>query len=138
MFKVRGEENPADLFTKHLVCQDRIKSLLQLFGCEYRGGRAATAPKARLDAGTSKGELLRLEALGVNLVEHDGRLFPTTEWEGERVVEALPARPELLPHQHEDLIDRFPRAHACAELLDADPASHDGLEARGLQRGKNP
>ncbi len=136
LFKVRGEENLADLFTKHLVCQDRIKSLLQLFGCAYRGGRAATAPKVRVDAGTSKGELLRLEALGVHLVEHDGRMFPTVEWDGEQVVEALPARPELLPHQHDDLEERFPKARACDALLDDDPPSHDGLEARGIQLGK--
>ncbi len=84
LYKVRGEENPADLFTKHLVCRDRIQSLLRLFGCSYRDGRAATAPRVRADAGTSKGELLRLEAAGVDLIEHDGRQFPTVECDGER------------------------------------------------------
>jgi histone deacetylase 1/2 len=65
LYKVRGEENPADLFTKHLTCQDRINSLLRLFGCSRRDGRAAVAPKIRMDAGTGKGELLKLEAAGV-------------------------------------------------------------------------
>ena len=58
LFKVRGEENPADLFTKHLVGRDRIHMLLGLFGCEYRGGRSAAAPLARAGATVSKGELL--------------------------------------------------------------------------------
>jgi hypothetical protein len=136
LYKVRGEENPADLFTKHLVCRDRILSLLQLFGCAYRGGRAATAPKVRSDAGTSKGELLRLEAMGAGLVEHDGHMFPTTECDGERVVEALPSNTGLLPHQHEDMEERFPRARACEALEDDDPVVHDGLEARGVRLGK--
>ncbi len=136
LYKVRGEENPADLFTKHLVCRDRILSLLQLFGCAYRGGRAATAPKVRSDAGTSKGELLRLEAMGAGLVEHDGHMFPTTECDGERVVEALPSNTGLLPHQHEDMEERFPRARACEALEDDDPVAHDGLEARGVRLGK--
>ncbi len=136
LFKVRGEENPADLFTKHLVCRDRILSLLQLFGCAYRDGRAATAPKVRADAGTSKGELLRLEAMGASLVEHDGHMFPTTEYDGERVVEALPSNSGILPHQHEDMEERFPRARACEALEDDDPAAHDGLEARGVRLGK--
>ncbi len=136
LYKVRGEENPADLFTKHLVCQDRIKNLLQLFGCAYKGGRAATAPKIRADMGTSKGELLRLEELGVDLMEHEGRMFPTTEWDGERVVEALQARPGLLPHQHGDMEERFPKARACDALPDDDPPSHDGLEARGIALGR--
>ena len=41
--KVRGEVNPADLFTKHLPSREKVHQLLGLFGCEYRGGRAAAA-----------------------------------------------------------------------------------------------
>ena len=35
LFKVRGDENPADLSTKHLASRDLIHSLLALIGCEY-------------------------------------------------------------------------------------------------------
>ena len=42
--KVRGEVNPADLFTKHLPSHDNILQLIKLFGCSYRDGRAASAP----------------------------------------------------------------------------------------------
>ena len=45
--KVAGEVNPADLFTKHLPSKDKIHQLTALFGCEYREGRATTAPLLR-------------------------------------------------------------------------------------------
>ena len=45
--KVRGEVNPADLFTKHLPSREKVHQLLKLFGCEYREGRAASAPLLR-------------------------------------------------------------------------------------------
>ena len=45
--KVRGEVNPADLFTKHLPSKDKVHQLMGLFGCEYRSGRAEAAPLLR-------------------------------------------------------------------------------------------
>ena len=45
--KVAGEVNPADLFTKHLPSKEKIHQLTALFGCEYREGRAASAPLLR-------------------------------------------------------------------------------------------
>ena len=45
--KVRGEVNPADLFTKHLPSREKVHQLLGLFGCEYRTGRAESAPLLR-------------------------------------------------------------------------------------------
>ena len=48
--KVRGDVNPADLFTKHLPSHDKIVQLVHLFGCEYRDGRAETAPLLRPNA----------------------------------------------------------------------------------------
>lgn len=45
--KVKGEENPADLFTKHLPSKDKVHQLVRLFGCEYRDGRAESAPLLR-------------------------------------------------------------------------------------------
>ena len=43
--KVRGEANPADLFTKHLSSEVRVTELLRLFGCRFAGGRADGAPQ---------------------------------------------------------------------------------------------
>ena len=45
--KVLGEENPADLLTKHSLSRQRLEALIPLFGCRYLGGRAATAPQMR-------------------------------------------------------------------------------------------
>ena len=60
LVKVRGDDNPADLFTKHLRSRERIHGLLALFGCVYTDGRAALAPQLRTGTGTTKGELLDL------------------------------------------------------------------------------
>ena len=45
--KVRGEVNPADLFTKHLPSREKVHQLLGLFGCEYREGHPESAPLLR-------------------------------------------------------------------------------------------
>ena len=43
--KVRGYVNPADLFTKHLPSRENAHALTELFGCEFRTGRAVAAPQ---------------------------------------------------------------------------------------------
>ena len=45
--KVAGEVNPADLFTKHSLSRQRLEQLVELHGCQYMGGRAASAPLAK-------------------------------------------------------------------------------------------
>ena len=45
--KVAGEVNPADLFAKHSLTRERLIGLRKLFELEFRGGRAASAPKTR-------------------------------------------------------------------------------------------
>ena len=52
LYKVAGEDNPADLFTKAGLSQERIRSLLTALGCEFRAGRAASAPALRQEGGT--------------------------------------------------------------------------------------
>jgi hypothetical protein len=47
--KVGGEVNPADLLTKHMSSQDKLKRLVGLFGCKFASGRAALAPQLRRD-----------------------------------------------------------------------------------------
>ena len=43
--KVAGEENPADLFTKHSLSRDRLTMLVELHGCRYRGGTCRIRPR---------------------------------------------------------------------------------------------
>ena len=45
--KVRGEENPADLLTKHSSSRAKLEYLVSLFGCRYCDGRSAAAPLLR-------------------------------------------------------------------------------------------
>jgi len=47
--KIGGEVNPADLLTKHMSSQDKLRRLVGLFGCKFASGRAALAPQLRRD-----------------------------------------------------------------------------------------
>ena len=47
--KVRGEVNPADVFTKHLTSQERIESVMKPFDFKFRGGRPTGAPQPKRD-----------------------------------------------------------------------------------------
>ena len=101
-------------------------------GCEYRQGRAGAAPLLREGAGTSKGELLSVQQEAESeTILWEGRVFPFTTEDGEKVPEAYRSKTGLLPHLHEDLDSRYPRARAAGEVDDPDPPGHDGLEARG-------
>jgi hypothetical protein len=133
--KIRGEMNPADLFTKHLLGEDKVKSLVKLLECEFRGGRATTAPKLRdAEAGPTK-ELLATEEEEY-FTEHDGQEFPAVEFEGEFVVEAFVHEHDKLPHLHKNLKELFPKAVAEEEVPEAEDVTPCGLEQRGEQLGK--
>ena len=98
--KARGEVNPADLFTKHLCCEDRVTELLWLFGCRFAEGRAQGAPQLRRDAGSSHAGILSIEKAPPSDVDkrgqawsQDGRSYPSTrldELDGHGVPEAHP------------------------------------------------
>ena len=59
--KVRGDVNPADLFTKHLSSEVRMTELLRLFGCRFSGGRAEGALQLRREAGVNHAGVLAVE-----------------------------------------------------------------------------
>ena len=61
LYKVLGEENPADIMTKAGIPEDRILHLIDLMGCRFVGGRAETAPTLRREGGV---KTFALEALG--------------------------------------------------------------------------
>ena len=52
LYKILGEENPADLMTKAGFPQDRADHLLRLMGCRFAEGRPETAPEFRREGGT--------------------------------------------------------------------------------------
>lgn len=92
--KVRGDVNPADLFTKHLPSRDKIAQLVKLFGCEYREGRSAAAPMLR-----------PLDPTGDQGGQSSGGHLPTFE-----VRDAEMHDIDILPHMHAeaDLARLFP------------------------------
>jgi hypothetical protein len=53
--KVNGEENPADIFTKHFCARDKLRSLVSLFGGAFIDGRADSAPQVKKGMGTKIG-----------------------------------------------------------------------------------
>jgi hypothetical protein len=127
--KVRGEVNPADLFTKHLPSKDKVHQLLALFGCEYRSGRAASAPLLRPDGsdGRQGGQPTGDDPL------------PTFSLEGELHDESM------LPHLYSnDEIERmFPQIQAAPVQPNAEdwiPSAdrdHDSREHGGAQAGRD-
>ena len=46
LFKVKGDDNPADLFTKHLN-REKMHRALQFMSCEFREGRSPAAPQRK-------------------------------------------------------------------------------------------
>ena len=108
MRKVRGEANPGDLFTKHSLSRERIETLVKLFSCEFRGGRAASAPQLRRQ-GT-------LNDHGVCVVAMSGGTIN----EDDSVPEARLHDPGVLPHHYSDndIDTMFPKAVAPRDAFD--------------------
>ena len=137
--KVRGEVNPADLFTKHLTSGDRVKSLLSLLGSRFAGGRAVEAPELRKTEGQGQKGLLACEmvyAVQGDTVEQDGYRYPAVEVDGVAVAEAYLHDERYLPHLIQgDLNELFPRALAAPELPEQEELP-DALEKRGEALGR--
>ena len=105
--KIRGEVNPADLFTKHLPSREKVHQLLTLFGCECREGRPKSAPLLRPNGS-------------------DGRQgdHPTSDPVPTYVAkfEAQMHNPEILPHMYSkaEMNKLFPTITATPEPRNAD------------------
>ena len=66
--KIRGEQNPADLLTKHLASREKLNALVHIAGCAYRSGRSDSAPQTRT---TKLGKATMAEAHALEtVVEH--------------------------------------------------------------------
>ena len=71
-------------------------------------------------------------------MSYGGREFPCVEYEGILVPEAYDHDPAILPHQHENMEELFPRAFV-PHAADADEAvaETDPLEQRGERIGRS-
>ena len=129
--KVRGEVNPADLFTKHLSSEDRVSDLCELFRCRFASGRAAGAPSLKRHGMEEK--LLALDMVHSTAgptMEQEGFFYQVGDYEGEAVPEAYLHDASQLPHLiGGELRLLFPRAVA-AEEPDELPEGPDWLEQR--------
>ena len=131
--KVCGDVNPADLFTKHLASRDRVNQLVELFNCEYREGRAHTAPELRRSPadtgglavgghdGGHDGEAWRNSGPSADTAHvHEQGLSHALEASGSEDLFAhiAPHDPSVLPHEYlqEDVDKLFPIASAPEEL----------------------
>ena len=132
--KVRGEVNPADLFTKHLPSRDKIHQLIGLFGCEYREGRAASAPLLRpLDADGQQGghlaggDPLPTFAAHTDDIPHDESRLPHMYSEDDiarlfPVIEAAPEQPNTIDYDprrtddHNDIYNDIRLRRGCGLL----------------------
>ena len=155
IWKVRGEVNPADLFTKHLSSEDRIHDLLKLFGCRFAGGRAESAPKLRESEdtkpvlATTVKEIKNAEDMRYDLekakVEHNGYVYPAVKAEGFEggsetwVPDGYLHSAEVLPHLIPgDLETLFPKVQPAAERDEQHEEPVDWLEQRAIEAGIIP
>lgn len=151
LYKVRGEDNPADLFTKHLVGSDRIEKLLGLFGCKYMDGRPKLAPALRDGYGTGKGEVLTVNNdRWADIYDDDDDtvvwgdyVFPLappvtdiTSLSNVRLPDAYPCPNDLLLHLAPRPRRLFPAAVACPALPEATAEEDDRLEKLGWKKGE--
>ena len=141
--KVKGECNPADLFTKHLPSGVKIVDLLSLLNCVSSSGRPSAAPALKTVSSSSNNSPTAVLSVlpsdsSIEHIVYHGRVFPCSEYEGQRLPEAYGHDESILPHQHEDLEERFPRAHVPV-AADADEilSEPDSLEQRGAALGRS-
>jgi hypothetical protein len=86
--KIRGEVNPADLFTKHLPSAEKVGSMVRLHGCAFASGRASTAPMTRT---TETGKKTIAEA-DLNAAENEHECtMPHLEYNGEALDMVYPS-----------------------------------------------
>ena len=122
---MRGDVNPADLFTKHLPSSIKIAQLAKLFGCEYRSGRSAAAPMLRPQ----------------DVTGDEGGQSPETYLPTFEVRDAEKHDLDTLTHMHgPDDVDRlFPILHApppADNVEDWVPQDHDDGHARDRAGGR--
>ena len=127
--KVRGDVNPADLFTKHLPSKDKIHQLVGLFGCEYRSGRAEAAPLLRpKDPSGGKGGQPTAGYLPT-FTMRQAAVHTNDEGEEDHQV---PHDMNLLPHLHkpEDMEKLFPRLSAPEPTPNNEDWDHEDMGGR--------
>ena len=123
--KVAGEQNPADLLTKHSISREKLLNLVKLYDCEYREGRAESAPQLRKSV-SNKGTM-------ADGGDELGSLEPLAGAE-EETVTSQPRMPHLEMNAT-DLDAQFPSMNAPEDdgLEDLNKDEDDDLLKEGMQ-----
>ena len=119
--KVKGTENPADLFTEHLPTAEKLEQLVGLFGGRFEKGRAECAPKMRRD---------RLTQTTLGTTHYVGSTACNVEQDEICDLTCLPHT----SHNHEDLYGKFV---APKEAYPETPEETDAIEEHGLTIAKD-
>ena len=91
----------------------------------------------RTGLGTSKGELLSVQAQHAELMEWQRKQFPVGEAMGETMApEAFHCVNGLLPHLHDDLEAFFPKAVVKEDEEETEDVEPCNFEKRGERLGK--
>ena len=133
--KIDGKVNPADLLTKHSLSRSRMAMLVELFGCRYLEGRAASAPLMRR-GGTTKTTMASAgKDLGA-VTSGDVDDLGSVPGGDDECNEELPD--PIMPHvlyckdRLEELHPRFP-APADDKLDDLQDDAQDAVYQKGLR-----
>jgi len=131
--KVAGDNNPADLYTKHLASRDKVGQLVALMGCLYRTGRAETAPLTRR---TESGKRVIAEA-DARALESMGELeprMPHLDLSAEELDRLHPTLsvPKDVDDGHEDLWDSWDKVLQRGMEIVAE--IHNRMETQGRRR----
>ena len=127
--KVLGTENPADLLTKHTCPGEKLRQLVALYGCVYKGGRADSAPQLR-EGASSK---FTLADGGLQVVVEDGGTpspswMPHTAMSKAKLDEEYPSiegvQEDILQDHDNDIDPMLEHGYALAREIQAQMDSH--------------
>ena len=118
--KIKGECNPADIFTKHSLTSDKLMSLVSLFSCHFASGRAASAPQLRKHEGAKRTMAGYEDDDDLNEVSQVQR----AKWADLGEEEGGPFMPHLV-YSPEEMESMHPRLEATDEPYDDEPKDED-------------
>lgn len=130
LYKVDGDMNPGDLFTKASLTSHRIRTLLSLLGCQYMNGRSRAAPELGKDGSSTQRPFRQKDAWA----EYDDDC--ERQYNDDEVVTIL--RANGLPHtRREAFIPERPKQAYPAVEEEPDPMHDDGVSMGRHDSGRS-
>ena len=147
LYKIKGDDNPGDLFTKASLTYSRIEALLTMLGCINQEGRAESAPALKHKG--SERKVLEVERRPRWSDENEAEMESSMSYRERDMGEAkaLEMLKELgFPHARRASYQSEVSRQACPEIDEnEDPMTREGEEIgrynrgrRGLSRRRTP